>query len=210
MSRILVISPHPDDEAVGCGGTLRRHVLDGDEVRVIHLTSGEQGGHGMPPEETARVREQEAAEAAGILGVNTFEFWHLPDGALRATTAAVNRLSGVLSDWRPGLTYVTHDGEMHPDHRAAARLVKRATLQTAACGSCPVMMYEVWTPMQDMDHIEDITPHIETKLTAIRAYRCQTAVVGFEEAFRGLARYRGEMHSWPGGPYAEIFRRQAR
>ena len=43
MRRVLVISPHPDDDVIGCGGTLRRHVLDGDEVRVIYLTSGERG-----------------------------------------------------------------------------------------------------------------------------------------------------------------------
>ena len=60
MSRVLVVSPHPDDEAIGCGGTLCKHVLAGDSTRIVFLTSGEQGGHGRPVEETIRLREHEA------------------------------------------------------------------------------------------------------------------------------------------------------
>src|SRR5262249_18052193 len=75
MRRILVISPHPDDESIGCGGALRKHALRGDEVRVVFLTSGEKGGHGRPLEETARARELEAATAAAILGLAGIEFW---------------------------------------------------------------------------------------------------------------------------------------
>ena len=63
MNRILVLSPHPDDEAIGCGGTLRKHVVEGDAVRVIFLTSGEGGGHGRTAEETRRLREREARRA---------------------------------------------------------------------------------------------------------------------------------------------------
>jgi LmbE family N-acetylglucosaminyl deacetylase len=68
-------------------------------------------------------------------------------------------------------------------------------------------MYEVWTPLQRMDEIVDISPYVETKLAAVRAHKSQCAVLRFDEAVQGLNRYRGEMHSWPGGDFAEVFAR---
>jgi N-acetylglucosamine malate deacetylase 1 len=206
MNRILVLAPHPDDEAIGCGGTLLRHVKQGDTVQVVFLTSGEKGGHGRSEAETIRVREREARTAARILGVRNPEFWHEPDGALRATPAAVARLRVKLKEFRPHKIYVTHDREMHPDHRGAVRLLRHA-LDRAARPRSDVLMYEVWTPVQQLDEIVDISPFIGKKLRAVRAYRSQCAVVGFVEAVRGLNRYRGEFHSWPGGDYAEVFTR---
>ncbi len=210
MKHILVISPHPDDEAIGCGGTLRKHVLAGDAVQVIFLTSGEKGGHGRPEAETIRTREKESRRAAKILGLQEIEFWHLPDGAVKPTRAAVNQLRAKLKKFKPDTIYVPHDGEQHPDHLAAVRLLE-SSLQAARhakhakAWTPTVLMFEVWTPLQRMDHIEDISEHIETKLAAIRAYQSQCAVVDFAGAFRGLARYRGEMHCWPEGEYAEVF-----
>ena len=254
--RVLVISPHPDDDVIGCGGTLRRHVLDGDTVRVIYLTSGEKGGHGRPPDETARLREDEARAAAQILGLHGLEFWRLPDGGCRATQELVDRLNSVLSAWAPQRIYVPHAREMHPDHRAAARLVRRSfvrlregVLQVWGAADLPgrgqaptaypmldadpfqegraeaaaiarpqrdvhqlrerelpvVAMYEVWTPLQEMDEIVDISAYLDEKLAVVRAHKSQCDVLKFDEAIRGLNRYRGEMHSWPGGDYAEVF-----
>lgn len=204
--RVLVLSPHPDDEAIGCGGAIRSHVLSGEKVRVVFLTSGENGGHGTPPEETAQIREAEAQKAADILGVDSIEFWRQPDGNLRADAALVRRLQEAIRAWKPARIYVPHTGEMHPDHRAAARLVRRALTERKTKGKVPsVLMYEVWTPMQHMDEVLDISAQIETKLAAIRAYASQCQVMRFDEAALGLNRYRGEMHSWPGGDYAEIF-----
>src|SRR5262245_21637633 len=125
MRRVLVLGPHPDDDAIGCGGTLFRHVLQGDVVHVILLTSGEQGGHGRPPEETAQLREEEARAAAAILGLETPEFWREPDGRLQVTDRLVGRLRNWLVQQQPALVYVTHDAEMHSDHRTAAELVRR-------------------------------------------------------------------------------------
>jgi LmbE family N-acetylglucosaminyl deacetylase len=209
MQRILAISPHPDDESIGCGGALRRHVLRGDEVHVVFLTSGEAGGHGRPPAETRDLREREAHEAAQILGLHAIEFWREPDGKLSASPPVVERLRAKLLELQPTIVYVTHDREMHPDHRAAWELVDRA-LSTHGDGRPQVRMYEVWTPLQEMTHLEDISDVIEDKLAAIRAYHTQCAALRFDEAILGLNRYRGEMHSWPGGPYAEAFRSRDR
>lgn len=208
MSRILVISPHPDDESIGCGGTLRDHVVRGDEVRVVFLTSGERGGHGRAPAETAPLREREAEAAAAILGLAGVEFWREPDGALRASRPLIERLHQRLSEYRPEVVYVTHSGEMHPDHRAAARLVRLSTALPNGAADIPlVRMYEVWTPLSRMDDVVDVSEYMDVKLEAIRAHKSQCDVLRFDESARGLGRYRGEMHSWPGGDYAEIFLR---
>lgn len=208
MSRILVISPHPDDEAIGCGGTLRSHVIQGDEIHVIFLTSGEKGGHGKPEDETAKKREREATEAASILGFDFFEFWRIPDGRCRANLKVVKRVQSKIKDWMPKIIYVTHSREMLPDHRAAARIVRGALFGADFFSVKPIIrMFEVWTPIQQIDDIVDITPFIDIKIAAIRAYKSQCDVMKFDDASLGLSRFRGEMHSWPGGEYAEIFQR---
>jgi LmbE family N-acetylglucosaminyl deacetylase len=180
--------------------------LAGDEVRLLFLTSGENGGHGTPPGVTGPTREAEAHAAAEILGFSRIEFWRQPDGHLQASANLISRLKALIKTWRPQLIYVTHPAEMHPDHRAAARLVRRCLAASDRGPAVPVVrMYEVWTPLQHMDEVVDIAVEMETKLAAIRAYASQCRVLRFDEAVLGLNRYRGEMHCWPGGDYAEIF-----
>jgi N-acetylglucosamine malate deacetylase 1 len=204
MMRVLVISPHPDDESIGCGGTVRKHVEEGDAVDAIFLTSGEKGGHGRSEQETIQIREQEARTASDLLGIGKLEFLHLPDGAVRATRQATVQLREFLVKWNPNLIYIPHVDEMHADHRAAVRLLKQA-LRGVNHDGTRVLMYEIWTPQQRIDEIVDITPYVDVKRAAIRAHRSQCAVMDFEAAAMGLNRYRGEMHSWPGGDYAEVF-----
>lgn len=206
MNRVLVISPHPDDESIGCGGTLIKHIVNGDTVHVVFLTSGEKGGHGLNPKETLQIREQEARVASRILGIKNIEFWRLRDGECRATGQVVNRIRNNIEQLKPNFLYVPHHKEAHFDHRASARIIRRALVNSELKKTIlTVYMYEVWTPIQRIDHIEDITPYIEKKMSAIRAYKSQCRVLGFDKAFKGLARYRGEMHSWYGSNYAEVF-----
>ncbi len=202
MTQVLVVCAHPDDEAVGCGGTLRRHSLAGDRITAVFLTSGERGGHDEDEDQHRRTREREARRAAAVLGIGTLQFWREPDGRLRAAAGLARRLTELIDTLRPGRIYMPHERDAHPDHRAAARLVARAV--EASVGQPVVRGFEIWTPLTRIEEMVDISEVIDDKRRAIRAYRSQCAVVGFEQAFLGLARYRGEMHTWP-GPYAEVF-----
>lgn len=207
MKNILVISPHPDDESIGCGGTITKHIVEGDNVEVIFLTSGEKGGHGKSEDKTIEIRQKEAFAAAAILQISKIEFWKEPDGAFTTTENCIMRLVEKIQTYKPIIIYVTHEQEEHPDHRAAARLVSYALKALPKRMRIPIVwMYEVWTPIQKIDHIVDISDNIDIKQRAIQAHHSQCSVLKFDEAILGLNRYRGEMHSWPGGDYAEIFK----
>lgn len=206
MQRILIIAPHPDDEAIGCGGAIVAHIRNGDQVEIVFLTSGEKGGHGRTEEETLALREAESVKAAEILKPTSIEFWRQPDGALSVNKAVVERLYKRIASRRTDMVYVPHEMESHPDHRAAAEIVRRAVQKIRTDKRPMVRMYEVWTPLQRMDIISDITQHVEVKRAAVNAYVSQCAEVDFEAAILGLNRYRGEMHCWPEGEYAEVFK----
>src|SRR5258708_31914287 len=90
--RVFVISPHPDDESVGCGGAIREHVTQGASVRVVFLTSGENGGHGRSADETIRIRQAEAQAAAKILRLAAIQFWRERGGAFLAAPATAGPL----------------------------------------------------------------------------------------------------------------------
>jgi LmbE family N-acetylglucosaminyl deacetylase len=205
--QILVLSPHPDDDAIGCGGTLRKHVLDGDRIKLIVLTSGEGGGHGRQTrEETAKVREAEALAACRVVGISDVEFWREPDGGLQWREELVRRLRETIRSWSPQWIYAPHLAELHPDHRAATCLLSHALdAPEHSAMKDRVRLYEVWTPIQNMDEIVDISEVVETKREAIRQHCTQVEVMRLDEAALALNRYRGEMHSWPGGDYAEVF-----
>jgi LmbE family N-acetylglucosaminyl deacetylase len=201
MSRVLVVCAHPDDESVGCGGALRLHASAGDRVEAVFLTSGEGGGHGEAAH--GATREHEAQRAAAALGIEKLHFWREPDGRLRVRRELLQRLTQLIDANKYSLLYAPQPHDDHPDHRAAARLVRAAVGCSAARPA--VRFFEIWSPLGDMDEIVDISAVIDDKRRAIRAYRSQCAVMRLDDAFVGLARYRGEMHSWPGGAYAEVF-----
>jgi LmbE family N-acetylglucosaminyl deacetylase len=206
VTSVLVVGAHPDDEAVGCGGALLCHARAGDRISAVFLTSGEAGGHGI--EHAGAIREREALAASRVLGIQDVQFWREPDGRLRARRELIERLRAALVATSASVLYAPHPRDDHADHRAAARIVQEAL---AGAGSrAQVWHYEIWSALSRIDHVVDISDVIERKLRAICAYESQCAVMRFDDAFRGLARYRGEMHSWPGGPYAEVFTSGAR
>lgn len=199
---ILVIAPHPDDEAIGCGGSIRLHADRGDRVAVVFLTSGELGLEHLAPEEAARIREREAAQASAILGVVRSEFLRLADWFLGDDQSlAVARLVPILREEHPARIYLPHPEDAHPDHRCTLPVV-RAALREAAL-SAELWAYEIWSPLVRAEEIADITAAMPAKLRAVRCYGSQLASFRYDRAVRGLNQYRGALFAKCA--YAEAF-----
>jgi LmbE family N-acetylglucosaminyl deacetylase len=202
---VLVIAPHPDDEAIGCGGTLALHAARGDRVAVVFLTSGELGLKHLPAPEAWQVREREAERAAEVLGIASTTFLRQPDWFLGdhiAATAA--RLRVPLEREAPGTIYLPHPREWHPDHQAASAILRKAMEKTPKA-PLGLRAYEVWTPLPEYDHAEDVTTTMTTKLRAIRCYESQLEGFRYDRAVRGLNQYRGVMAA--GCRFAEVFQK---
>jgi LmbE family N-acetylglucosaminyl deacetylase len=202
--RVIVLAPHPDDEAIGCGGMICLHQQQGDRVEIVHLTSGERGVEGMAEETLRSLREAEAKEAAHVLAAEAVHFLRLPDTRLeQAIPTAAQKLQPILAAARPDMIYLPHAADAHPDH-GAARPIAQTALANLAWNKLPqVRGYEVWSPMARYGWVEDITAVMGRKLRAIRCYRSQLRLLRYDHAVRGLNAYRGRMAA--GSRYAEAF-----
>jgi N-acetylglucosamine malate deacetylase 1 len=191
--KVLVIAPHPDDEALGCGGAICLHRKRGDRVAAIFLTSGELGLKELPAPRARRLRENEARRAAKILNLDRLYFLRFSDWALsEQLKTAARRLREVFLRERPELIYLPHPGEWHPDHPAALPILQAALRRTT--GPKPILYgYEIWTPLADYDQVEDVSGFMARKLRALRAHRSQVKGWDYVRAITGLNQYRGVM-----------------
>ena len=200
---ILVLAPHPDDETIGCGGTLCQHARRGDRITAVFFTSGELGLKHLPRNQAQAIREREARNAAKILGLRNLHFFRAPDWCLSdSLKKTAQRLRPILKSASPQLIYVPHQREWHPDHKAALPIL-RAALRGARIRAPEVRTYEVWTPLTEFDHVVNITAPMPLKLRALRAHRSQLKEFDYERAVRGLNAFRGELAAKC--RYAEVF-----
>lgn len=206
--RVVVLAPHMDDEVIGCGGTLARHVACGAEVTVVFLTDGRRGGR-LDPEEQAQglsltaVRKREAHAALADLGISAPPlFLDAEDGRLGVTTALETRLRQLLLATQPQIVYLPFLLEEHPDHRAVSALLARAVSGTSLDFLCHG--YEVWTPLFPNCFVR-IDTTIEIKRKALLRYRSQLADTDYLHAALGLSAYRSNAFIDRSCRYAEAF-----
>jgi N-acetylglucosamine malate deacetylase 1 len=200
---ILIVAPHPDDEAIGCGGTAARHARRGDTVAALFLTSGELGLKNLRPEEAWSIRENEARRSCRVLGIAPAAFLRLPDWMMgEDIPSAVQKIAPVLAEHRPDRIYLPHPGEWHPDHRASLPILRKA-IRKANLAQVELRAYEIWTPLSEHQYVEDITPWMPIKLRALRHHASQIQDWDYVRAVRGLNEFRGAMAGRC--RYAEVF-----
>jgi N-acetylglucosamine malate deacetylase 1 len=202
VRRALVVAPHPDDESIGCGGTIARLTRAGTRVDVLLVTDGEATiGSAAGPAETARRRRGEAIEAAQRLGARAPIALALPDGAVAgALGCLVAALETLVVDLDPDVLLVPWPLEAHRDHRAITAALVQLPHEARRA---EVWGYEAHTPIPLPDRVVDITDVVETKRVALRCHA--TAAGAFDlEACLGLARWRS-LATRAGAGAAEAF-----
>jgi N-acetylglucosamine malate deacetylase 1 len=203
LGRLLVIAPHPDDEVLGCGGTIARMAAQGAEVHVAVVTRG------SPPafteEMTERVRS-EAKAAHACLGVQQTHWLDLPAAQIAETPhATLNRaLLTLLRDVVPDTLLVPFVGDVHMDHQLIFLSSLVAARPTQSQYPRTIMAYETvsetnWnapyvTPSFVPNVFIDIASTLERKLEAASMFASQIRDFPHErsiETLRALAIVRG-------------------
>ena len=173
---ILAIAAHRDDVEQTCGGTLLAQEALGFSTAILDLTQGEGGTRG-----TAAEREAEAHTAAALLRVRHREALDLPDGSLENTLEARLKVAAVIRRLRPRVVILPYWQGRHPDHYTASTLGYEACfaagLSKLELPGTPHRPYKILYASLYSDvrptFVVDITPHVETRLQSLLAYRSQ-------------------------------------
>lgn len=213
--RVTVISPHPDDETLGCGGTLLKHKKSGDQLDWIIVTRAHS------PQWDAAVLDRKEGEIAAVsaaygfdqvvrLGFPTMQLDTLPLGDL------IKSIGDAVEKTKPNQLYLTHGGDIHSDHRlvfdatmSALKAFNRKTRVTrllsfetlSSTEAAPANPSRAFLP----NVYSDVTPFIERKLEIMSLYETELQPFPLPralESIRALARFRG---ATVGLEYAEAF-----
>jgi len=215
---VLVVAAHPDDEVLGCGGSIAKHAQRGEHVAVCFLSDGVTSrGSGPQAEAQLNRRRTAALSAAEILGVAEVRFGDLPDNrmdGLELLTVA-RSVEDHLREFAPATVYTHFSGDLNVDHRLTHEAVMTACRPQPASGVVTVLQFETTSSTEwrapsasfafQPDWFVDITSTIDDKLRALDAYAEELRAwphARSRDALEHLARWRG---ATVGRPAAEAF-----
>jgi LmbE family N-acetylglucosaminyl deacetylase len=193
-NRVLVLAAHADDEILGCGGSLIKHIKAKDPVKIIIFT-----------DDISKVnqerRKKEAIRALRLIKIKDISWLGFKDGRLN-DHLAIDSLRRGIDSFSPTLIYLPSQEEIHPDHLTLAEATKQVYKQLK--NKSTLAYYEISAPLKP-NVLVDITKEIDLKLKALRCYTSQLAQNDYLEKIKGLNRYR--TYTLPKNiKYAEAFR----
>ena len=207
---VLVVAAHPDDEVLGCGGTIARHADAGDQVQVLIVAEGatsrqQQRDRSQATNEFSALA-QAAQQAGAILGAQGVELLDLPDNRLDSLDRLdlIKRIEERIVHHQPQVVYVHHAGDVNVDHRRLHEAVVTACRPTPGQPVHRLLSFEVassteWQPPGSAPPFQpnwfvDISAQWPRKRDALAAYASEMRPWPHArslEALEHLARWRG-------------------
>lgn len=195
--RILVLAPHVDDELIGCGGALMHYIKNGKDVSIAFLTEGAKRSAEMGIQNMAEVREQEAREAANVIGIHQDNLYFLQgeDGNLRHSPIE-SKLKVVLQKVQPDTVFLPVVIDTHGDHRAVSLHLYKVLEDLLEKKECHRMtrlyMYEVQSPITHYygNVVLDISSNMDRKrslmLTGYPSQKDLPSFAGLMDQYNGI------------------------
>jgi len=209
--KILIIAPHPDDETLGCGGTIAKHILSGDHVTLCIATTAHKPDWS---DEYLDLRSKQINEAVKILGIH--EVIELGYHTVKLDTIPqkeiTERLIMIVNELQPDIAYIPFKGDLHRDHRVIFESALVA-LRPVNCNVKKILAYETLSETEWGQPIApfnpnvycDITKTFLKKIKALKAYKTELREYPHPrslEAIEAVAKKRG---TEVGVFYAEAF-----
>ncbi|OGV49998.1 MAG: GlcNAc-PI de-N-acetylase [Lentisphaerae bacterium GWF2_44_16] len=218
--KILVVAAHPDDEVLGCGGTIRRLVKEKHDVRILIL------GEGITSRYEKREKadmalvgklEEKSKKAAACLGVKNISFCKLPDNRFDTIPLLeiIKHIEKVVETFKPEIVYTQHGGDLNIDHCITFRAVMTALRPLK--GSCvkELYAYEVassteWAfqqfdPSFKANIFVDVSDTMKDKIKAIKVYESETRTFPHPRSQKALESIAARWGSVAGMEAAEAF-----
>ena len=219
----MVVTPHPDDAEISCGGTVANWIRQGTSVYYVLCSDGSKGTEDpdMTPERLAKIRYEEQMEAAKTLGVKEVVALGYPDGELEDTREFRGHLVRALRRFRPEVVICPDPYRrsfyFHRDHRIVGQVTQDAVFPYArdrlhfpeheAEGLAPhktgTLMF--WGP-EEIETYVDISESMDIKADALRCHRSQLGGLAEDESIGWLRSWCAEMGKKAGYAYAEGYR----
>ncbi len=201
---IMVVGAHAADAEIMGGATVLKHVDAGWRAVIVHMTPGEKGHRNLSPEEYARIKVEEANNAARILGADCVMLPY-KDGELPVNLDVQWAIADIIRQFRPTVLLTHWQGSLHRDHRNTSLNVMESLFlarlpafvrQHAAHGPSKVLYAENW---EDEDGFKpdlylDVADVFDRYLEAIHAYslfRGEVVTFAYEQWYRGASELRG-------------------
>ncbi|WP_043262833.1 PIG-L deacetylase family protein [Streptomyces sp. CT34] len=216
MTRVMAVVAHPDDEVIGPGGTLAKHVRAGDDVHVLILAEGKTSRADDPdPAGSLAASGDETVASMAELGITRWTRLDLRDNQLDSypLLELAQQVSAVVDEFAPEVVYTHHPGDLNIDHELTARacmiacrphvsavrwLFAFATLSATDAG------YAGRPPFEPSVHV-DVTDTLETKLAAMRRYSSELRDFPHPRSLQAMRSQAELFGAAAGGAAAEAF-----
>ncbi len=221
MKKILVIAPHPDDETIGCGGTLLRHRDNGDEISCAVMTKLRSGP--QADEELVKIKQQEIEKVKKIYQFKFYKALDYQPSELdkQPFNSLVSEVSNLFSKVQPEIIYIPYTNDVHTDHQVVSKAVISSSKWFRSNSIKEINMYETLSETNfdflsknafNPNFFVEITNYLEKKLEICRCYKTEFKKHPFprsEESIRSLAKLRGSQSGYDSAEsFISVFRKK--